>query len=66
MKDHGVIYETQENEEWKRTLEEIEDETIEEKMDLEKFSALDRVYTKLKLKQLKIELNNLKNCPKNR
>jgi hypothetical protein len=58
-----IIYESpKEKESWKKTLEEIEDDDIEWKMD--KQIVLDKIYTKLKLKQLKIELDRFKNCPK--
>ena len=60
--DHGDIYEAKEKEEWKRTLEEMDDEHWEEKTDdIDKLKALEKVQRNIKLHFLKEQLKEIQN-----
>jgi hypothetical protein len=63
MKEKGDIYDS----EWAKTLEEMEDESIEDEMDrYEEFAELQKKFDKLKYDKLAKEVKKMANDTKNK
>lgn len=61
MKEHGIIYDSEE-EEWNRTVEETEDERVEREIDeIDRKRDLEKIHTAVQLSFLRQLLKDIKN-----